>query len=188
MRRRTQSVHSGSSATVPVASTSPRTTSPRSPVVRENPAEIEAIEILLGRPRDWGTDALDELRRKLASAQEQFTLDRLQRAHEVRYHKALVDIISMIKHAARELEPLNTAEERVDHAFQAVSAGKHFTTDQQQWLGRIREHLITNLSIEKQDFDDIPVFSRVGGWRQADQAFDGRLTDLVHELNEAMAA
>ncbi len=156
--------------------------------VRENPAQIEAIEILLGRPREWGTDALDELRRKLASAPEQFTLDRLQRAHEVRYHKALVDIISMIKHAARELEPLYTAEERVDRASQAVSAGKFFTTDQQQWLGRIREHLVANLSIEKQDFDDIPVFARVGGWRQADLAFDGRLLDLVHELNEAMAA
>lgn len=156
--------------------------------VRENPAQIEAIEILLGRPRDWGTDALDELRRKLASAPEKFTLDRLQRAHEVRYHKALVDIISMIKHAARELEPLYTAEERVDRAFQTVGARKYFTTDQQQWLDRIREHLIANLSIDKQDFDDIPVFARVGGWRQADQAFDGRLMDLVRDLNEAMAA
>ncbi len=27
--------------------------------VRENPAEIEAIRIVLDRPRDWGTDVLD---------------------------------------------------------------------------------------------------------------------------------
>ena len=30
--------------------------------VRENPAHIEAIRILLHRPKDWGTDALSELR------------------------------------------------------------------------------------------------------------------------------
>jgi hypothetical protein len=32
------------------------------------------------------------------------------------YHKALVDIISMVKHAAREDEPLYTAEQRVTRA------------------------------------------------------------------------
>ena len=156
--------------------------------VLENPAQIQAIEILLGRPRDWGTDALDELRKKLTFSPEQFTLDRLQRAHEVRYHKALVDIISMVKHAAREAEPLYTAEERVNHAFEKVSAGKYFTAEQQQWLDRIRDHLVANLSIDRRDFDDVPVFARVGGWRQADRAFDGRLIELVRELNEAIAA
>ena len=33
--------------------------------VRENPEQIEAISILLERPRDWKTEALDELRQKL---------------------------------------------------------------------------------------------------------------------------
>jgi type I restriction enzyme R subunit len=156
--------------------------------VRENPAHIQAIEILLGRPRDWGTDALEELRRKLAATPEQFNLDRLQRAHEVRYHKALVDIISMVKHAARETEPLYTAEERVRQAISRVSAGKYFTAEQQQWLDHIRDHLVANLSIDRRDFDDVPVFTRVGGWRQADRAFEGRLIELVRELNEAIAA
>jgi len=43
------------------------------------------------------------------------------------YHKALVDIISMIKHAAKEGEPLLTAEERVERAFAKVVTGKTFT-------------------------------------------------------------
>jgi predicted type IV restriction endonuclease len=30
--------------------------------VKENPAQIEAIRILLNRPQEWGTDALGELR------------------------------------------------------------------------------------------------------------------------------
>ena len=38
--------------------------------VRDNPAQVEAIRILLDRPKDWGTDALNELRAKLAAAPE----------------------------------------------------------------------------------------------------------------------
>ena len=33
--------------------------------VKDNPAQIEAIRILLDRPRDWSTVALKELREKL---------------------------------------------------------------------------------------------------------------------------
>ncbi len=49
--------------------TSPRTTSPPSPASSARTrTEIEAIRILLDRPRDWSTDALTELRQKLAAA------------------------------------------------------------------------------------------------------------------------
>src|SRR5262249_29861560 len=74
--------------------------------VQENPLPIEAVRILLDRPQDWSTDALAELRQKLASTPERFTLENLEKAHAARYHKNLVDIISMVKHAAREQEPL----------------------------------------------------------------------------------
>ena len=72
----------------------------------------------------------------------------LQKAHKLVYHKALVDIISMVKHAAQEEEPIYTAEERVDRALKAVMAGKSFDEEQTKWLGFIREHLIENLTIE----------------------------------------
>ena len=156
--------------------------------VRDNPAHVEAIRILLDRPQDWGTDALSELRQKLASTRERFTEDLLRKAHEVCYHKALVDIISMVKHAARKQEPLLTAAERVDQAIAKITAGQTFTSEQQQWLGRIREHLVANLSIGKDDFDLVPVFTREGGWQRASRAFGGRLDDLIRKINEAVAA
>jgi len=62
--------------------------------VRENPAHIEAIRILLKRPRNWTPQALSELKQKLAASAERFSVPNLQKAHEVCYHKALVDIIS----------------------------------------------------------------------------------------------
>jgi len=156
--------------------------------VKENPAQVEAIGILLDRPREWGTDALLELRQKLSAPTERFTLDNLEKAHRVRYDKALVDIISMVKHAAREQEPLYTASERVQRAFANVTAGKLFNDEQQKWLDRIREHLIVNLSVDKEDFDAVQVFTRFGGWGRANQTFNNQLDNILHELNEAIAA
>jgi type I restriction enzyme, R subunit len=156
--------------------------------VKENPAQVEAIRILLDRPRDWGTLALSELRQKLAATTERFTVQNLQKAHQVRYHKALVDIISMVKHAASEEAALLTAEERVRQAFEKVTAGRKFTEEQQQWLDRIRDHLVENLSIDQEDFEELPVFTRFGGWGKANRVFDNRLNDIIGEINEAIAA
>jgi len=156
--------------------------------IRENPQKIEAIRILLDRPKEWGTQALTELRTKLAETRERFTPEQLQKAHELHYRKALVDIISMVKHAARDTEPLWTAQERVAHAFDKLTAGKTFTEAQQAWLDRIRAHLIENLSIDREDFDELPVFTRHGGWTKADQDFEGKLVQFLREVNEAIAA
>lgn len=156
--------------------------------VKENSEKIAAIGILLDRPQDWNTDALGELKKKLESSQQRFTIENLQRAHKEKYNKALVDIISMIKHAAREEESLLTAEERVSLAFDRVSMGKDFTPDQRLWLDRIRSHLIANLSIDKEDFEYIPVFSDYGGWNKANRVFEGKLSTLISEFNRAVAA
>jgi type I restriction enzyme R subunit len=156
--------------------------------VEENADEIDAIEILLNRPADWRTGALAELKGKLATAPERFTFDNLQKAHALCYQKQLVEIISMVKHAADEAQPLLTAEERVDRALAQVTAGKTFTDDQRQWLDRIRAHLVENLTIEQDDFEYVPVFSNRGGWGVANKAFQGRLAEFLTELNQAIAA
>lgn len=156
--------------------------------VKENPAHVEAIEILLDRPRGWGTEALGELRQKLSATNERFTVDNLQKAHKVRYDKALVDIISMVKHAAHEQEPLLNAPERVHRAFETVTTGKQFSDEQQKWLDRIRDHLVENLSIGRDDFENVPVFTRFGGWGRANKTFNNQLVNILNDLNEAMAA
>jgi type I restriction enzyme R subunit len=156
--------------------------------VREHRHEIDAIRILLDRPREWSATALSELRQKLAVTPEEFTEDNLRLAHEVRYQRALVDIISMVKHAADQAAPLLTASERVERALAKVTAGKTFSPEQQQWLGRIAAHLRQNLSIEQSDFDWVPALSRPGGFAAARHVFGARLEPLITELNEAIAA
>jgi type I restriction enzyme, R subunit len=155
--------------------------------VRDNPERIQAIRILLNRPKDWSTNALAELRKKLATTPQHFTEENLRRAHAARYNKALVDIISMVKHAAIEEEPLLSAAERVERALKRMEIGHTFTPEQQQWLERIRSHLVENLSISREDFDLVPVFSYHGGWKPADRAFKGKLGSLLTEINGAIA-
>lgn len=155
--------------------------------VQENPEHIEAIRILQKSPADWSTGALSELRDKLAKTPLRFTLDHLQKVHEIHYHKALVDIISMVKHAADTASPLLTAQERVEHAFAKATAGKTFSAEQQEWLARIKVHLVENLSIEEDDFDFFPIFIRVGGIGRARKVFAGQLSQLIHSFNQAIA-
>jgi type I restriction enzyme R subunit len=156
--------------------------------VQDNPAHIEAIRILLKRPRHWSPQALSELKQKLAASAERFSVPNLQKAHEVCYQKALVDIISMIKHAAEAEEPLYTAGERVERAIEKVIAGKPFAPEQKQWLDLIEAHLIENLTIDRQDFDLLPVFSLRGGLSQATRVFGESLDSLLAKLNEAIAS
>jgi type I restriction enzyme R subunit len=94
----------------------------------------------------------------------------------------------MVKHAVRDAEPLFTAEERVDAALAKLRKGINFSDEQLQWLARVREHLIVNLAVDESDFDDLPVFSREGGWVVANRAFDGRLADMLRSINAALAA
>jgi type I restriction enzyme R subunit len=156
--------------------------------VRENPAHIEAIQVLLARPREWSIEALKELRAKLRSGPNQFTEETLQKVHELRRGKALADIISMVKHAADADAPLLNAEERTRLAFVKLASGHQFTPDQQRWLDHIRDHLVANLSIDRSDFDNIPVLANAGGWGRANRIFDGQLAQLITEINEAIAA
>lgn len=156
--------------------------------VRHNPEHVEAIRILLDRPEGWSPQALTELRQKLATAPQRFDEQTLRKAHKLRYDKALVDIISMVKHAARDEAPLLTATERVDRAMDSVTAGRTFTPDQQRWLEHIRAHLVESLSLDLDDFDLIPVFTRDGGLAAASRAFGGALKQLVSDVNAAIAA
>lgn len=156
--------------------------------IRDSSVEVEAIGILLDRPKEWDTSALTELRSRLAAAPQRFTPDRLEKAHRLRYNKELVDIISMVKHAAHKEEPLLTSEERVSRVFHRLTSGRTFTQEQQRWLSRIREHLVANLSIDENDFDNVPVLQTAGGWGNASRAFAGKLPSLIKSFNEAIAA
>ncbi|MHB9149811.1 MAG: type I restriction endonuclease subunit R [Thermoleophilia bacterium] len=156
--------------------------------VRENGSHIEALQILLARPQDWGTQALKDLRETLTKTPERFTEANLRKAFEVTHHKALLDIISMVKRAAIDGSSLLTAEERVNAAVAAVEAGRVLTDDQKKWLEYIRQHLIQNLTIDRDDFENVPILANRGGWGKANRVFDGHLAELISDVHRELIA
>jgi len=63
--------------------------SKRCTFVRENSSKVDAIRILLNRPQGWGTEALAELKTKLLTAPQRFTVECTGGGKSVRYAKAL---------------------------------------------------------------------------------------------------
>jgi type I restriction enzyme R subunit len=154
--------------------------------VKKKETEIAAIAILLNKPKDWNTKALNELKQKLKESN--FDETNLQKAHKIVFHKDTVDIISMVKHAAKETEPLLSPEERVDKAIQKVTEGKSLTDDQQKWMGYIKEHLKQNMTIDEDDLKELPVFADRGGLNKFKKVFAENYDIIIKEINSAIAA
>src|SRR6266508_2421938 len=155
--------------------------------IHDHQEEVRAVSILLSRPQEWGAAPLTELRAALTKAPEHFTEANLQRAFQAAHQKALIDIISMVTRAAVDTSPLLTAEERVNQAVDRVIEGRELTDAQAKWMEYIRQHLVQNLSIEREDFEAIPVLSDHGGWGRANHVFEGQLSELLEELKEVRA-
>jgi len=156
--------------------------------VKDNPNHIEALEILLNRPKDFHTKELKQLREILATRPEnfidKFTEINLRKA----YNNELADIISIIKSAAKG-QKLLTAKDRISKAIIKVKAKHSFTEPQLKWLDLIKRHLIENLLIEKEDITALPIFTREGiNYRKLNKIFDNQLDAILAELNEEVVA
>lgn len=154
--------------------------------VKRNENEISAISILLNKPKEWNTNALNELKQKLK--ENNYDEENLQKAHKIVYHKGTVDIISMVKHAAKETEPLLSSDERVNQAIQKVIAGKNLNDEQQKWIEYIKEHLKLNLTLDEDDLKDLPVFADRGGLIKFKKVFSNDYKKIINEINIAIAA
>lgn len=154
--------------------------------IHQNKDEIEALSILFASPLKWNSTALKQIRTELS--RRNFNEENLQQAHLVSSQKAMVDIISMIKNADNNQNPLLTAEERVNHVLDDILKTHVFTEEQKEWLNYIREHLIVNLAIEPENFDLVPVLERHGGLSKARKIFGEELKNLIEEINIKLVA
>lgn len=154
--------------------------------VKENETAIDAISILLNRPKNWNTKALNELKSKLK--ENTFFEDYLQKAHKLVYHKEMVDIISMVKHAAKDSEPLLSPDERVSKAIEKVITGKNLNDEQLIWMSYIGEHLKQNMTLDENDLKEVPVFADRGGLKKFKMVFTGDYKKIIDEINREIAA
>jgi type I restriction enzyme, R subunit len=154
--------------------------------VKENSNKVDAIKILLTKPRAWKGGVLEDL--KVQLTRHDFAEKQLQKAHQARGCEHLADIISIVKRAANNQAPLLTAEERVNQAITKLMSDHKFNAEQKQWLSLIAVQMATTLSLEEDDFDLAPLLEGKGGKGKAKKVFGELFPVVIGELNEGVAA
>ncbi len=153
--------------------------------VKENQNKVDAISIILNRPKEWKTKILDEL--KAVLIKNHFPKENLEKVYGRSYQKNLVDIITMIRNAAFD-EPVIEASERVKIAVDKAFEGKDLSQEQLLWVGYIKNHLVTNLTIGKDDLTEMATFSDHGGVKKFKELFGGQYENLLSQINTQIAS
>jgi type I restriction enzyme, R subunit len=77
--------------------------------------------------------------------------------------------------------------ERYEAWLKESSTANSFTPEQREWLDRMAEHIATSLAIAPEDFE-AGWFGQHGSLGRAHALFGDKLTPLMTELNERLAA
>ncbi|WP_243373302.1 type I restriction-modification enzyme R subunit C-terminal domain-containing protein [Geotalea sp. SG265] len=171
--------------------------------IAEHKDEITALQILYSRPyrqrlTDRDVKAFAEMIEKPPYL---WRIDRLWDAYAALEQAKVkgrgagriwTDIVSLVRFALHQEDVLEPFAEHVHEQFSAWLArhekqGRTFTDEQRRWLEMIRDHVITSLSIERDDFDLSP-FRAEGGIGKVYQLFGEELWGMLEELNEVLAA
>ncbi|HUG71699.1 MAG TPA: type I restriction-modification enzyme R subunit C-terminal domain-containing protein [Pirellulaceae bacterium] len=170
--------------------------------IEDNKDEIEALQVLYSRPHREGLRYrhVKELAAAIERPPLSASLPRLWQAYKAiepeqvqgAGGKQLVDVIALVRHAIDPNQPLcpigTTVQERFDQWLaEQEAAGATFTPQQRQWLVAIKDHIANSLSIDQDDFDQVP-FNQFGGLGKAYELFGDQLPIILAELNERLAA
>ncbi len=170
--------------------------------IEENKDEITALQVLYSRPYSKRLTFRDikELANAIGRPPYRWTPERLWDAYETLDKSkvkgapgaVLTNIVSLVRFALAQdvtLVPFPvTVNERFDSWMaQQERAGRKFTAEQRAWLENIRDHVAASLAITADDFDEMP-FVQHGGLGKAYELFGEKLSPLLDELNEVLAA
>ncbi|QDU44302.1 Type I restriction enzyme R protein [Symmachiella dynata] len=170
--------------------------------IEDHKEEIEALQILYSRPYRAGLryGQVKELAQAIQQPPLSANAERLWQAFRAVEPervpglggKQLVDVIALVRHALdpqQLLVPIGTTVEQryQDWLAEQSAAGATFTAEQRQWLDAIKDHIAGSLSIEEEDFGDVP-FNQLGGLGHAYELFGDRLSEILEELNARLAA
>ena len=169
----------------------------------QNQSQIDALQILYSRPYNQRLTepVLKELEAKLRDNHATWTEDRLWDAFAITAPAKVrgrsqagrfADLVALVRFALEQQPVLAPFADSVSERFHEwlgakARAGAVFTPEQLAWLGLIRDHIATSLSIEPDDFDYAP-FSQKGGLGKAHQIFGDDLHRILNELNLALVA
>ena len=170
--------------------------------IEANRDDIRALQILYSRPyHERLTFAeIKDLARAIERPPRQWTPARLWRAYEVLDRskvrgsggQMLTDIVSLVRFTLNQDDELVPFRDQVETRFASWLAGQEqqggrFTPEQLQWLTWMKENIASEMDIAAESFEYTP-FVEHGGIGKAVQVFGDRLTPLMVQLTEALAA
>ena len=168
--------------------------------IADNKDEITALQIFYNQPFGQRHFTLKQIR-DLAEAIKRppyfLTTEKLWLAYRkleqdkvkgVGEQRLLTDVISLVRHAIGEEDVLVPFREIVSARFDQWLTQHSFSDEQLDWLGMIKRHVVTSLTIEMEDLELAP-FNEKGGRFKAIQVFGkDELRAVLEEINETVAA
>jgi type I restriction enzyme R subunit len=149
----------------------------------ENLNTVPALILVTQRPRELTRAHLRELRWALDDAG--FSETHLRTAwKEMRQQDIAASVIGFVRQQALG-SPLVPYADRVDRALRKLLASRPWTEPQRQWLDRIGRQLKAEIVVGREDLDG-PHFRAHGGFARIDKIFDGRVEQVLGELQEAV--
>ena len=148
--------------------------------VNENKDTIEAIRIACTKPSDMTRAQLREL--KLALDKENFTESSLNQAiSTVKNEQIIADIIAHVRRAVLHTPILNH-EEKVKRAFTKLIANNSFNKMQLDLLEKIKTYMLHESLLNVETFE-APAFKMDGGFNRFNVKFEGKLLEIIREIN-----
>lgn len=151
--------------------------------IQENVNALPALAVVAQRPRDLTREQLREV--QLLLAEKHFDEADLRAAwRDARNEDIAASIIGYIRQAAigDALEPYDA---RVDRALAHLLSKHRWAQPQREWLQRIAKQIKKNTIVDRQALD-APPFDKDGGFTRLNKVFDGRLEDILAEINEGI--
>jgi len=172
--------------------------------IDENKNEIIALKILYSQPerrKELTYNMVKDLRDALLNPPYNLSIDQVWNAYQHVEPKAvklrtpkgmLTDIISLIRFELKidtMLEPYSEIVNRSfrDWVFRRNAGPVQFTNEQMEWLRMIKDHVVSSVRIDKDDFDRTP-FDREGGLGKFYQIFGEQTEKILAEINAELAA
>lgn len=142
---------------------------------------IDALKLVMQRPRELTRNELKKL--KLALDTAGYPEAQLRAAYKATKNEDIAaSIMGFIRQRALG-EPLKPYSQRVDEALQRVLRSRAWSEPQAQWLKRIARAIKENEVIDRPLFDE-GAYQAQGGFARIDKVFDGKLAEVVAELQE----
>ena len=145
--------------------------------------DIEALMVVMQRPRDLSRQQLRELKLKLDEAG--YPVSSLRTAWaQMSNQDIAASIIGFIRQQALGT-PLVPYDQRVDQALQRVMASQSWTTPQRRWLERIGKQMKVETIVDREALDR-GQFKAEGGFNRLNKVFGGKLEQVLGEIHEEL--